>query len=523
MAASNVTVPGTPGRWLVRAAGLAAVLLFLWLVARFWHPVYGFTRFLQLDSSNDDTKIEAFRAYPVFVDRVSGGYDGLYYAQIAYHPSLVSAELERAVDNIPYRARRILAPFLSWAIALANPAWIVRVYSVLNVAAWLLLAALLWSLLRVEDGRGWIAWAGLLFSAGALYSVRLALPDLVALTILAGSMLALERGRGDAALGALAAAGLARETSLLALPAFWERPWLSKRNAARAVLAAAPLAAWMSYIRWRAGTGGSGQRNFALPLEAWITKWTATFAALSSGGDLLVWATLLATAGLTVQAAFLLARPRWQDRWWRLGAPFAALFLFLGSAVWEGLPGAATRVLLPLNLAFNVLVHRARASVWWLLAGNLTVAAGLFALEDVPRDPAEIAATRARGTACVARLNEGWFGLERDRRHAWAWCRGRCSVALEAWPKDSQALRLEFDARSLVPRAVSVRQDGRELWRGSVGVARSPRYFVPVHLTGGRATIEFSTDTPGVPENAGTGARRLTFALSDARLVVPGP
>ena len=95
----------------MRAAGLAAVLLFLWLVARFWHPVYGFTRFLQLDSSNDDTKIEAFRAYPVFVDRVSGGYDGLYYAQIAYHPSLASAELERAVDNIPYRARRILAGF----------------------------------------------------------------------------------------------------------------------------------------------------------------------------------------------------------------------------------------------------------------------------------------------------------------------------------------------------------------------------------------------------------------------------
>ncbi len=152
MAESGVTAtaPATRGRWPVRAAGLAAVLLFLWLVARFWHPVYGFTRFLQLDSSNDNIKIEAFRAMPVFVDRESGGYDGLFYAQIAYHPSLTAAELARAVDSIPYRARRILAPLLAWGIALGNPAWIVHVYSLLNVAAWLLLGAWLWSLLRVE-------------------------------------------------------------------------------------------------------------------------------------------------------------------------------------------------------------------------------------------------------------------------------------------------------------------------------------------------------------------------------------
>jgi len=152
------------------------------------------------------------------------------------------------------------------------------------------------------------------------------------------------------------------------------------------------------------------------------------------------------------------------------------------------------------------------------------VEAGLLALEDVPRgDPGELAATRAHGTACVAILREGWFGLERDRRHAWAWCRGRCTVALEAWPKDAQALRLEFDARSLVPRTVLVRKDGRELWRGAVGVERTPRYSVPVRLSGGRATIEFSTDAPGVAENGGAGARLLAFALYDARLAVPAP
>jgi hypothetical protein len=64
------------------------------------------------------------------------------------------------------------------------------------------------------------------------------------------------------------------------------------------------------------------------------------------------------------------------------------MMLCLGTAVWEGFPGAATRVLLPLNLAFNLLAHRVRAGLGWLLAGNLTVFAGL--------DPAIHEAVRQR-------------------------------------------------------------------------------------------------------------------------------
>ena len=57
-------------RWLLRAAAWAAVALFLGLIARFWHPVYGFTSLIQLDAPNDDLKIAAFRELPVFVHRV---------------------------------------------------------------------------------------------------------------------------------------------------------------------------------------------------------------------------------------------------------------------------------------------------------------------------------------------------------------------------------------------------------------------------------------------------------------------
>ena len=113
--------------------------------------------------------------------------------------------------------------------AAGNPAWIVHVYSLLNVAAWLALAVLLWRLLAVQSARGWLAWAGVLFSTGALSSVRLALTDLVALAILTGALLAAERGRRGWALGSVAAAGLAR--AILAQP----RPRRPRRGAARRV------------------------------------------------------------------------------------------------------------------------------------------------------------------------------------------------------------------------------------------------------------------------------------------------
>ena len=77
-----------PISWPLRCAALLAVALLLGLVARFWHPVYGLTALIQLDASNDEVKISAFRAQPVYVHRDTGGYDGLYYAQIAYDPIL---------------------------------------------------------------------------------------------------------------------------------------------------------------------------------------------------------------------------------------------------------------------------------------------------------------------------------------------------------------------------------------------------------------------------------------------------
>ena len=46
---------------------------------------------------------------------------------------------------------------------------------------------------------------------------------------------------------------------------------------------------------------------------------------------------------------------------------------------------------------------------------------------------------------------------------------------------------------------------------------------MPLRLEGGRGTIEFETDSPGVPEGPGAGARLLSFALYDPSLIVEPP
>lgn len=504
----------------VRLAGLASVVLFLALVARFWHPVWGWTAFVQLDSSYDQKKIGAFHVQPVYVFRDSGPYDGVAYSQIAYDPLLRSEELRTAVDNLAYRARRILPPALAWALAGGDPARIVQAYVLLNVGAWLALAALLWRILDVGDFHGWLAWAGVLFSAGALLSVRQSLTDLIALTLLAAAMHALEAGRRGGAAAWLAAAGLARETSLAAFPALITRPGLSRANAGRALLVVAPLAAWLAYIQWRVGPANQGWSNFTWPVAGFAGKWRASLAAVGQPHDrLLAWTTLLAVAGLTVQAAYLLLRPQPGAPWWRIGAVYAGMMLLLGTAVWEGYPGAALRVLLPLTLAFFVLARRGRASAAWLCAGSLSAGAGLLALRDVPFDIREIAAIRHGDDACIVRAADGWFDPERTSRHLWVWSGGAARLDVAAWPRAERTWRLEFSLRSLAPRTVVVATQGKELWRGTVG-AEKISVAVPLRVSDGAGRLDFSTDAPAVRESAAAGGRPLAFALYDPRVVL---
>jgi hypothetical protein len=517
------------GAWLgqrrIGLAGWLAVAAFAGLIGRFWHPYYGFTKFLMLDEGAARTGIHELRDYPIYVYRGETGYDGHYYAQIAFHPGLDAPDIAGGIDNLTYRARRILGSALAWALAGGAPTRIADTYAALNLGVWLVLAGLLWRLLAVSDWRSWLAWAGLLFSAGALHSVRLALPDLLGTTLLAAMMLLAERPRPGGALGALALAGLARETTLAAMVALWRGPWLAPRawlrNVGRAALVALPLALWLVYVRTKAGPLDSGVYNFSWPVFGWVEKGVASVYDLFVLPDYFRWlgvTTLLAFGGLTVQAIYFLRRPDVDDSWWRFGAVYAAMMLGLGTSVWEGQPGAAARVLLPLGLAFAVRAVRRRASLAWLLAGNLAVFSGVLALWNVPTTPRELAAGRAGGGAYLVQLGDGWFGTERDRSHVWAWSAGRGGLELKFWPPGRDTVRVSLRVRSLVLRPLEIRQEGRVVWLGTVGPKLQQIEFSVKRSATDATQLEFVASGEPVRESGGADARPLSFAVYDVRM-----
>jgi hypothetical protein len=511
------SMPGTQPLWPFRLGGGAAVLVFLALAARCWHPVWGFTAFLQLDSSNDEVKIAAFKTYPVYVHRDVGGYDGLYYAQIAYHPTLKAPELAGALDNFGYRARRILPPALAWLVGLGRPSRIVYVYATLNIVAWLALAVLLWRLLAVHDWRGWLAWFGVMFSAGTLASVRLALTDLVALAIMAAAMMATERSRHRTGAALMAAAGLSRETSLLGIAGLVRRPWRSPANVLRVIMAVAPLAIWLLYIRLSFDSNDPGWANLGRPLSGLAEKLRADVDAARHHGDWQVaWTTLAATAGLVAQAIYVAARPRVADAWWRLGAAYVALMLFLGFPVWEGFPGAATRVLLPMTLAFNVMVIRHRAAPVWLLAGNLAVLSGALTFRDVPRDGRELAAGYVGEAAVVARGGAGWLDIDSGWRRSSASSDGAGRLEVETWPHDDRAIAFEATVTSREPVVLTVSEEGVVLWRNTI-FAKPLRVSVPCTVRNGHARLDFSTGASGGSEGTTTRSSGTRFEVEDLR------
>lgn len=366
---------------------LAAVLLFLCLVAGQYDAATGFTRLIGFGDRFAATAVaEVTREYP-FVYAHSDGYDGQFYAQLALRPLLAGADLDAALDSPAYRARRIGLPWFAWTIGAGQPAWILQAYALANVLAWLALAALLLRWIPPDGATALLAWAGALFGAGVMMSVGRALTDLPAALLIALAVRFAERGRLTGAVGAFAASLLTRDTSLLAAgllaPARGNdrRAWL--HAALAAVCALAPLLLWSFYVRLRfPDVPNADPANFQLPFVAMLSSLNTAWQALPQQGWLRFGARCLGTLGLCVQCAFLVAcasRVR-QERWWRVGIAFALLFTVLGAPVWEDYTAAA-RAMIPMNLAFNILLPRERPwSLPLCLAGNLPMLHGLVYL-----------------------------------------------------------------------------------------------------------------------------------------------
>ena len=361
-----------------RIAYCIAALVFACLVLAKFSPQSGFTSLIRFGGTWQDRRHSALQDIPIATAPESNGYDGQFYAQIALDPLLRSPELEHIIDSPAYRARRILVPVTATLLGLGRPAWILQVYALLNVLCWFALGWYLIGQIDLSDRLAFSRWVGCMFSMGVLESVRQSLVDLPALLLLVLAIHSWSKPQSGRSVLWLALANLAKETSLLnALALHCDKslrlfPW--RRMGLSLLIIILPLALWSLYVQQRfannLGAGGFG--NFSWPLLGPLTQAKSSLREISLGNlDGRYSFSLIAIIGLAIQVCFFWCSPRCESSWWRVGAAYSLLLIFLSSWVWSGY-WAVCRAVLPMTIAFNLLLPATR-SFWplWIL-GNLT-------------------------------------------------------------------------------------------------------------------------------------------------------
>ena len=311
------------------------------------------------------------------------GYDGQFYAQLALDPLLQRQELQKALDIAPYRARRIGLPWLAYILGLGNPGRIVHLYPLLNFLFWVFTLILLWRFVGFQRGRDYWLAVAILWSSGTLLSLARAMIDLPAATLLL--LVVLSESKWILAALGLAMAALIKETSLLgAFSVVWVQNH-STTNYIKAglagLLSGLPLLFWLVYVHWQlSDVVQLGSANFTWPFAGIGTKlWNPVMGiglGLNAPSILYLGVALVelaATLSLALQAAYLLFKPRPSSAVWRLGMGFTLLLICLGPSVWVSAI-AYTRVLLPLTMAYNLLIHRHEGKQGfkaWFVGGNM--------------------------------------------------------------------------------------------------------------------------------------------------------
>jgi hypothetical protein len=384
-------VPLRPKGWT--AAYALVVAAFLASVTRYYHPPFGFTALIDFPAAGHAYEIPAVQNAPHYDNPAPSGYDGMFYAQLAVDPLLRDPAIDRALDNPAYRARRILFSWTACALGLGRPEWILKAYAIQNVIAWLLMAWLLCRWMPPATPRAFALWTGCLLSPGMLSSVRYALPDGPATLLIAAAVVVAERltRHPIIALAIVGLAGLGRETSLFAatlLGTFARRNWRDWLLLAIAALVClAPLALWVDYLRsiYRA-QAFTNPGQIAAPLSGLVWKLNVVRTDLARAPfDILNVASALAVVAFLAQGAWIVRellrpgnRPAFalgatagKSAWALVGASYLVLGLLIHPVVWEGTPGAFTRVLLPMMIGANVLLAaRPRASWAMIVATN---------------------------------------------------------------------------------------------------------------------------------------------------------
>jgi hypothetical protein len=101
----------------------AVAAAFLASAAAYYSPATGLTFFIEFPAESHGRELPIVQAIPHHDHPGSAGYDGQFYAQLAIDPLITDPAIDRALDDPPYRARRILFSWTAHLVGLGQPRW----------------------------------------------------------------------------------------------------------------------------------------------------------------------------------------------------------------------------------------------------------------------------------------------------------------------------------------------------------------------------------------------------------------
>lgn len=306
------------------------------------------------------------------------GYDGQFYYRIARDPLLPLVRLARGTTNDPlpgidtpaYRYRRIAYPVAARLAALGTAdglVWSFPLVSVLGV--WLGV----FSTARLFETFGWQRWWGFAYAMlpGLVFSASRNLSEGLAISLVSAALLAIAQRRVVAAIGLLAIAHLAHESTLLVSIGCFAQALCRagrRREAALYLLPIVVALLWSATVAaafppgLRALLSPPGSENLAVPLSSMWRKlqWLYApehadpiYAYLPTVGwfrrlEALVVIPILLALGVLLKAAWTRDAETW------LTGLFVAIFtLTFSDAVWQDAASYARVTSLALLLALR--------------------------------------------------------------------------------------------------------------------------------------------------------------------------
>jgi hypothetical protein len=266
------------------------------------------------------------------------------------------------------------------------------------------------------------------------------------------------------------------------------------------------------WVHYRVAAG-SLSSTFGVPLRAAAGAGLAILAKVRAGQWAIVKDDAYVALAVLVQTAFVLARPRLANAWWRIGAVFALLAVFMGPTPWEDPRWAVQRHLLPLTLAFNVLVPRTRGGLVLLAAGNLTVLSAPSTLRHAPDEQTAF----VDGITCD--YASGWYGMEQTATQTWRWSSGRALVSCRNPNPHAAITQVDFDLQSGTDRTVTIDLAGAHAAISLSAPQSAHVRLGPLDFPPGESLLEIDSPDPGWRE-PGPHGRALYVSLQ--HLMVTG-